>query len=637
MALQACRRLIKAIEVSRETANIENNTKVAEPLTMAEEDKIMTHMMDCLALMAAVQSKMQQKDVSANSADARTSRNKVFMVALSILGESLLGIDKKNPQKRKQNVAIDQLLLAFPVPGEIYPVPNGRKGWLPLHWAVTLMSSDENNVTKADVKTSYELDPMAMQSYHFTANIDGDNDEGDNEGFVGLTPAHLLCMSPVTQCSMQLVRSFSVCNPMAFGKGSKFSALHAACRCGTPTVELLQHLLQLEKKQAKVRAALDDFNLDEADHYPLGQLCFNLMGRADELPNAEDLVNCLLEVDKSWKVVGDAVFGCIEGYDEAWAREKAVVDRTNCRLFGMVEMLLKANPKGAKYGVPDRIEWYERNILHIACSSTMPSELCIDIMRLVHGLYKNAVREGAEGDQLPAHYAAEYSDVEVVEFLLGLYPGAANALDSCGQNLLHLAVGDPGADRALPKVRYLCSWCPAMMQQRDEDGQMPVHIAISPERFETALAFYEAGGIEQFKTPIAHPTDATHYANGRLPLYVFIGKLSRYNSIATTSAAADMFRWLLRLYPEAAGIEGGVGADKKTPYQLAVDSKLPDYYLRLLLRAAPTLNPAELHRLNYAERRMAMFLAFKATMAGKQTPLLARLPKDLKQCVVSFL
>jgi hypothetical protein len=102
-----------------------------------------------------------------------------------------------------------------------------------------------------------------------------------------------------------------------------------------------------------------------------------------------------------------------------------------------------------------------------------------------------------------------------------------------------------------------------------------------------------------------------------------------------------MFRWLLRLYPEAAGIEGGVGAaHKKTPYQLAVDDELPGYYIRLLLRAAPTLNPAELHRLNYAERRMAMFLAFKAMSGTLQAPLLARLrgvDKDLVQRVVSFL
>jgi hypothetical protein len=104
------------------------------------------------------------------------------------------------------------------------------------------------------------------------------------------------------------------------------------------------------------------------------------------------------------------------------------------------------------------------------------------------------------------------------------------------------------------------------------------------------------------------------------------------------SAAADAFRLLLRLYPEAAGTEGGLGAHNKTPYQLAVEKGLPVYYLRLLLRAAPDLDPAELRRLNWAERRMAMFVAFAAV--AKSPSLLARLRaanKDLVKHVVSFL
>jgi hypothetical protein len=92
----------------------------------------------------------------------------------------------------------------------------------------------------------------------------------------------------------------------------------------------------------------------------------------------------------------------------------------------------------------------------------------------------------------------------------------------------------------------------------------------------------------------------------------------------------------------AAGIEGGIGrAFKKTPYQLAVDHDLPTYFLRLLLRAAPDLDPAELRRLNWAERRTAMFVAF-AAVAKQATapPLLTRLrvtDKQLVKHVVSFL
>ena len=107
------------------------------------------------------------------------------------------------------------------------------------------------------------------------------------------------------------------------------------------------------------------------------------------------------------------------------------------------------------------------------------------------------------------------------------------------------------------------------------------------------------------------------------------------------SALADAFRLLLRLYPEAAGIEGGIGARKMTPYRLAVMMDLPAYYRRLLLRAAPDLDPEELRRLNWAERRGAMFMAYAAVVKQAKTPLLlARLRaenKDLVKHVVSFL
>ena len=102
-----------------------------------------------------------------------------------------------------------------------------------------------------------------------------------------------------------------------------------------------------------------------------------------------------------------------------------------------------------------------------------------------------------------------------------------------------------------------------------------------------------------------------------------------------TSPAADAFRLLLRLYPEAAGIESGREADDlETPYQVALQYNLPTYYRRLLLRAAPHLDPAELHRLNWEERRLAMYVA-SAVAARTPTSLFAS--KDLLRHVVSFL
>ena len=619
MALRACRKLMRAVEAASGELN-DNEADEEEnddAFSMGDEDSLITHMMNCVALLAAMQSEERDLDIPVNLADARMVRNKVFVGAISVVLNSLMKIDKtKQAAEQTTNAAVDHLMEAFSAPEETpYLENNIRDGWLPLHWAVVLASSNQHSMTSADVKILYALDPMAIQMKH----IDSDYREC-------FTPIHLLCLSPVTPNSMQLVRSFSLCSPAAFGSTTTVSALHVACGYGTPTVELLQHLLQLDSSQAKIAAG------SGYKRRPLGQLCSNLMKRSDELPNADDLVNCLLNVDKSKEVVGDAMAGCVVGYYHHEKEVGPVVDR----LYRMIETLLKANPDAAKYR---DLKGY--NLLHLVYRmATVPSKRCIDIMKLILALHKDAVREVGSGGELPAHKAASTCDVEVLEFLLCLYPEAATMVMSDGRNLLHQAVENFRIDRAV--VQYLCSRYPAMIQQRKDDGLMPVHKTAFYRNPTTALALYEAGGVEQFKTPIAHPTNANYYYNGQLPLHVIIltdRSIYRPGS-SFISERADMFRWLLRIYPEAAGIEGGVGANKKTPYQIALRKRMPDYFLRLLLRAAPTLNPAELHRLNYAERRMAMFLAFKAMSSSMEVPLLVRLrgeSKDLVQRVVSFL
>jgi hypothetical protein len=105
------------------------------------------------------------------------------------------------------------------------------------------------------------------------------------------------------------------------------------------------------------------------------------------------------------------------------------------------------------------------------------------------------------------------------------------------------------------------------------------------------------------------------------------------------SEGADCFRLLISLYPEAAGIDNHNG---KTPYEYARHNGEGSYMLRLLLRAAPATNPDELHRLNYAQRRQAMFLAFRAVVSSSEvsTCIWRRLKmgdENLLRYVVTFL
>jgi len=184
-----------------------------------------------------------------------------------------------------------------------------------------------------------------------------------------------------------------------------------------------------------------------------------------------------------------------------------------------------------------------------------------------------------------------------------------------------------------------------MLHQRNGSGKTPLHLALGSyhSSVPTAKLLCEVGGSELASMPVIHPTKQT----GWLPLHFLIDRINKGHS--PQPGFADLFPLILRWYPEAAGIEvqgkrcyNGLGdVDVKlTPYQMAVDKGLNTYYLRMILRTAPELNPAELQQLNWAERRMAMFLAFRAAASDPTPLLMARLRfnnKELVKRVVSFL
>ena len=581
-------------------------------VTKLDVVKMKAHILDCIAALGVVQQEFvdQKLPLVLNegeqplSVQAQAVSNDVFTnVAMSLM---LTTLTSEGAEKPEHSESVKQLLRAFPDESKL---TDGR-GWLPLHWATVT-----DRMTEADIKVLYATDPMAMQQYHL---------EGTDDDNMGFTPAHLLCMREVTNRSYSLIQYFSVCNSEAFTMSASyadrsdpslriFSALHAACCSGQPTEELLKHLIQLDSTQIKKKCSENGLT-------PLGHICQNIRC-------GDGLVNCLLEVDSSAEVVGNGIVGCLRS--------------TDCvRMLERVEILLKANPEAAKYRNSS-----EMNLLHLAAyNKTMPFHLCIDVMQRIHAIHKDAVREVDDEGGLPVHYAAQFSTVEVMEFLLGLYPESASVVTTSGSsNLLYLAVFDnkntPSVLEA--KVRFLRTRYPAMMLQKDGNGLIPFHVVIRYKNIPVVLILCKAGGQELVRVPVAHPTDINCKWNGWLPLHYLIYWNAESLHDSLFSKEADYFRMFLRWYPEAAGIEGGIGARyKKTPYQLAVDENLPPYYLRLLLRAAPDLNPAELHRLNYAERRMAMFLAFKGVSRNIEPLLLTRLrfaKKDLLKHVMSFL
>lgn len=122
-----------------------------------------------------------------------------------------------------------------------------------------------------------------------------------------------------------------------------------------------------------------------------------------------------------------------------------------------------------------------------------------------------------------------------------------------------------------------------------------------------------------------------------IPLHLLIIGDAKLELRSTISDAADCFRYLLKLYPESAGIRD---VDGNTAYTLAVILHMKSYFVRLLLRADVTIDPAVLRCLNYKERRGAMFLAFSAVSSNKRPSLFALLRKsnmNLLEIVFSYL
>ena len=587
-------------------------------------EKMKTLLLNCVAALGIVQQELDRQaqpliveegDQPVVTKETQAALNKVFKASLTTMATAMLHDGSELP---KQSNSVDSLLRSFPVD---YTQIDGRN-WLPLHYAVCAPS-----VTEDDVKRIYAIDPMALQKHHLqgTGNL------------LGFTPAHLLCMQEMSNRNVSLVRHFSLINQQAFimsasyaGRGDpllySYSALHAACDLGQPTEELLKHLLQLDSCQTKKMRR-------EQGLTPLGLLCNN--GNSNDRSIA-----CLLQVDSSAEVVWNGIVGCLQSSDDSHLLEK-------------VEMLLKANSDAAKHRDSNG-----SNLLHFC--RYLSSALCIEVMKRILAIHTDAVREANADGWLPIHSAARYSTVEVMEFLLGLYKESATMLSPSSVNLLYLAIHNSKNTNMEAKVKYLSSRYPAMLLQMTDYGRTPFISAVFTKNIPAMRMLYEIGGQEQLRTPMAH-MDADEKNNGRLPLHMVIKWHAYWLRGSLLSPEADCFRMLLRWYPQAAGTEGGVDmvfnndddeeeeedeeeesriVFKKTPYQMAVDEKLPPYYRRLLLRAALELNPVELRRMNYEERRMAMFLAFSAVTTQPTPLLMARLrfeKKDLVKHVISFL
>jgi ankyrin repeat protein len=262
---------------------------------------------------------------------------------------------------------------------------------------------------------------------------------------------------------------------------------------------------------------------------------------------------------------------------------------------------------------------FKRLPLHWLCRNSH-KDACILAEKLI-AIYPESVKVEDGCGQLPAHSAAANGSLMLLKLLLEKHSDGIDV-----PSLMHSAACNDGPD-AVAIIRFIAGLDPTSVTKKDDYGRLPIHNACAEGSLGAFTALYEyyPQGIyevdEQGDLPIH-----------RLLLTDYYDTLKEKSS----SRSADILQLLLRYYPDSAFVENRemVANDevdgeneeedeeeeerpaeverRRTPYAIAVDSNMTDYVRRLILRAAPSCDPQKLRKLNYAARRMAMFLAFSA-------------------------
>jgi hypothetical protein len=235
----------------------------------------------------------------------------------------------------------------------------------------------------------------------------------------------------------------------------------------------------------------------------------------------------------------------------------------------------------------------------------------------------------------------------VLAFLLKQDPNAASYLCNKGKNLLHLAVNDRDNEDDVfeAKVGFLSINHPMLLGQYNKKGLIPLHYYLCTINFPTtnivvsSLMGNQQSIMQAGATGTENDADGDDEMNnhGSLPLHMLVKTRNSLPQSSPVSEIANVLRLLISRHPGAISV---MNIHDKYPYNYAVEKNLNPYFIRILLRGDPALNPILLRNLNYTERRLAMFLAFVAVIRSTKVSIWASLQfdnKDLLKRVISFL
>jgi hypothetical protein len=274
------------------------------------------------------------------------------------------------------------------------------------------------------------------------------------------------------------------------------------------------------------------------------------------------------------------------------------------------------------------------------------------VVELLHSLCPEAATCADMGGLLPCHIAARSSCFCVLRFVTDLVIHYATTAVLTPPKVALLAVmfagrklgqcnADSGDVSEGEMLRYICSLDASCLSTAVEEGLLPLHVAC------------RQGNLAVIRSLVTAYPQATKVVteDGRLPLHYWMLRWATLRSHRTITGFEDILRLLLRCNPSAAGVPIDLnahpssrliaGIKPRTTYDLCESLRLPYSVRRLLLLAAPTIDPSELCRLNYEARSGALFLAFSA-QSQSDDPLVRvlqrlRSHRDILRLTIAFI
>jgi hypothetical protein len=217
-----------------------------------------------------------------------------------------------------------------------------------------------------------------------------------------------------------------------------------------------------------------------------------------------------------------------------------------------------------------------------------------ETLRCILDAYPDAVKNKTRyGKWYPLHQAALLCPLTAVQMVYEAYPKALYIFDKSGAPLHQAAHNRDGRVAAFLLAKY-----PGAIRIRNkEHGKLPLHLAAESQAFAAFAVLYNS-----FPAAVGLP-----FFHGRLILLIMF-ESKYYHALLTPMSPWDkVVRHALQLCPTALATVRGDGETVYRSSQMC-RSKTNPHFLRLILRAAPQLDPEELRRLNYEDRRGALYL-----------------------------